>query len=667
MLLLHNARIITSSLNHKSQRHSWMLVNTSTGLIDQIGNDHEHLSSLNAADNSEEFQKVDCNDCIVFPGLWDAHCHIYGLGHVLTNVADLQECDSIDAMVNVLTETLDSHPTPYDESNPVVSFPKFLEGSQWDQKELGRLPNIYDLDRVTTEVPIVCWRRCWHMCCVNSKALEVCGITRENSANKDGVDHFEDDHPDGQGIVGDCTGILRENAISLLGDLLNQESSNDVKVQELRKGLNTVASHGVTSVCSNDSSCFNISNGWETYGRLLEEGEGTLPCRVFLTTDWEQIRKLRDVPDDAEQTESASNDWTLASPHAPTAVNLNHGLFLQCKRLKIFLDGGLGASTAALLSPYSDNPHGMITCRAEDLDTAFRLAWDYGYTVELHSIGDKAFEIATEQIQKYYELGKLHLPPVITHCQIIGVKGMERIASPQFPQLFLNIQPQFTKSDLPIIEKKLGGDSRVGKERVANSYCWKTLQNRVTTCNGKHRELAGGLAGGSDAPIEPARPLQGMAEAMVNLLHDDEGLNFDDALAMYTYGAARSVRADEDIYLRYVNLPISDAKASSKKVRLGLLAHGFLADFIVTDLKKPEDILSLMSSPTPNGKPTWRNPVLQTWIGGKLVFDKLIHKVYTDKEAHDGCKDGFPGRSGRPIWRCMCVAPHLFLPSQSIE
>ena len=140
-------------------------------------------------------------------------------------------------------------------------------------------------------------------------------------ANKDGVDHFENGQQDSQRIVGDCTGVLQENAISLLGDLLNQESSNVVKVQEFQKELNTVALHGVTSACLNDSSYFNILNGLETYGHLLEEGGGTLPCGVFPTTNWKHIQELCDVPDDAEQTEITSNDWTLASPHAHTAVN----------------------------------------------------------------------------------------------------------------------------------------------------------------------------------------------------------------------------------------------------------------------------------------------------------------------------------------------------------
>ena len=40
------------------------------------------------------------------------------------------------------------------------------------QELLGRTPNREDCDAVSTEVPVICWRRCYHIVVANSKALE---------------------------------------------------------------------------------------------------------------------------------------------------------------------------------------------------------------------------------------------------------------------------------------------------------------------------------------------------------------------------------------------------------------------------------------------------------------------------------------------------------------
>ena len=56
---------------------------------------------------------------------------------------------------------------------------------------------------------------------------------------------------------------------------------------------------------------------------------------------------------------------------------------LFCDRVKIFTDGGLGASTAALLEPYSDDPagknRGILTITPEQLDIALDNAAEAGF------------------------------------------------------------------------------------------------------------------------------------------------------------------------------------------------------------------------------------------------------------------------------------------------
>lgn len=568
-LLVYNAKILTCGEDSLTE-YNWMSVNES-GIIEEVG--RTPLPAKHVANIEESPEKgVDCKESIVLPGLWDAHCHAYALGHTALKVTNLAGTKSIPELQERLRVGV--------KERPLVAF---LEGAQWDHEELGRLPSRQDLDEVSTQMPIICLRRCWHICVVNSKTLKQCKINKETSQGIAGIDIDPE--------TGNPTGILRENALELLKPVMDFEDSDEEKLEMLDFALQHFASNGVTSIQSNDTkSIGNISNGWEMYQELLRRNQGKLPCRVFYTTQWEDVKE--DSPDGTNVV--SGDDKEIG--------------YLYSDRCKIFMDGALGANTAALCEPYSDNPSnmGLINISDVDLKKALDTAYKYKYRVEVHAIGDLAVEKIVNFVCKAKTENILHQRPVVTHCQMMKDETMKKVAQ-HFPLdnsqdcLVANIQPQFTKSDLPIIQKKLG------PSRAAYSYTWKRMQ---TCCM---------LAGGSDAPVEPASPLQGMAEAMENALHPAENLTFFEALRMYTANAAY-------------------AAGRGVENSLGKLEVGFQADFVLTHLKHPEDSLRTED----NGF-----NVQATWIKGE--------KVAVETTGIKGRKmENFPGKSGRPMWRCSC-------------
>ena len=98
-------------------------------------------------------------------------------------VADLTSAVSIEEFQRILRDKLEA----LQEAKAVGPY---LEGAMWDQagsnltvgfssnmgnsfqELLGRTPNRGDCDAVSTEVPVICWRRCYHIVVANSKALE---------------------------------------------------------------------------------------------------------------------------------------------------------------------------------------------------------------------------------------------------------------------------------------------------------------------------------------------------------------------------------------------------------------------------------------------------------------------------------------------------------------
>jgi predicted amidohydrolase YtcJ len=109
------------------------------------------------------------------------------------------------------------------------------------------------------------------------------------------------------------------------------------------------------------------------------------------------------------------------------------------------------------------------------------------------------------------------------------------------------------------------------------------------------RKAAIHLAGGTDAPVTPARPLAAVASAMSRALADgkvlapDERMSLEHALQMFTLGGARLAR-----------------------LNAGAVEPDFLADLIVLprdpSKMKPTDLMNL--------------PVDMTIIGGRVVYER---------------------------------------------
>lgn len=385
----------------------------------------------------------------------------------------------------------------------------WIVGRGWDQDifEDKRLLNKTDLDDIVLEHPVMLYRACNHIAVINSKAMELAGIdntTKDPSGGK--IDRDENGEP---------TGIIRETALTLVSTFIKVTQKEERK-ELLRLGLRESLKVGLTGVQTNDATA------WELYKELQEEGD--VPIRVYLTPYHNEI----------------GLDGT---PKAGTMDGL-----LYCDRVKLFADGSLGAQTAAMREPYADTgEHGIPIYSQEELNKLVKEADDADYRLEIHAIGD----LAAEMVINAFEINNITDRPILTHAQILGKDLVERMAH---LGIIANIQPPFIITDGVWVDKRLGKNS----ERVKYAYAWKTLI-----------ESGVKVAGGSDSPIESNNPLLGIYSAIYRetaenkVWRKEECLTFDEALDMYTTGAAY---------------------ATKKEDCLGKLAKGYKADFIVLDL-----------------------------------------------------------------------------------
>jgi predicted amidohydrolase YtcJ len=246
---------------------------------------------------------------------------------------------------------------------------------------------------------------------------------------------------------------------------------------------------------------------------------------------------------------------------------------LRIQSVKIFTDGSLGARTASLEKPYSDAPDtaGVTIHTQDELNALVEKAAGHGLQVAIHAIGDRAIGMALTAIEN----ANLTVPNSdrlrhrVEHASVLNRGLIDRIRR---SKVVASVQPHFIVSDPWVPD-------RVGRERAKLVYPLKSLAKIGPT-----------LVGGSDCPIEPIDPLEGLYAAVASAPEGyGERVNAQTAVEMFTRNAAY---------------------ATHEEKLKGTIEEGKIADLVVLDRDPlqvpPEEIRSIS--------------VLATIVGGKLVY-----------------------------------------------
>jgi hypothetical protein len=257
--------------------------------------------------------------------------------------------------------------------------------------------------------------------------------------------------------------------------------------------------------------------------------------------------------------------------------------WLKIGGLKAFVDGALGSHTAAFFKPFSDSPKdsGFFITREEKLYQWTKSADSVGLQVMIHAIGDKAIYTLLnifERVEK--ENGAKDRRFRIEHAQHIQPSDI-----PRFAQLnvIASMQPYHAIDDGRWAEKV------IGHERSKTTYAFRSLIDA-------HAKVVFG----SDWPVAPATPLEGIYAAVTRRTLDDKNpegwfpeqkISVEQALRAYTIDAAYS--------------------SFDEKIK-GSLEKGKLADFVVLN----KNIFTIAPDKIREAS------VINTVVGGKVVFER---------------------------------------------
>ena len=488
---------------------------------------------------------IDFVDKLIMPGIHDAHLHmflssLYADPKIKVSFNDKSEQECINKLKDI--ENLNDK----DEWLICAGWYHPL----WDN---SKLPNKYSLDIAYPDRPVFMISYDLHTGWMNS-----CGM------RKLGIDANFKDIPGGiidRDENGEPLGTFHEIAFA---EVLKQvvAFSDEYLYTIIKNFINSLNSYGITSVCDMSLS---PTAGMDfirddIYERILNNGELSIRIHMYPTMNLDMSRPLM-------------------------MKEKYQGPYLFCNGVKQFFDGVSSCHTAWISEPYTnayfENDCGKTTIDPQLMKQLVEKAHLNDMSIRVHTIGDKAIHTMIDYIEeaqnKYQK--KQHLQHCLEHLENLLEEDIERLSK---NNIVVSVQPAHAVFDMEGVEADLG------KDRIQLMWPFKSELDAGCT-----------LAFGTDSPVVEVNPFYGIYNAVTrkntftrlpeNGWIEKEKISIFEAVSAYTYGSAKSCKADDFV---------------------GTLEVNKYADICVLD----RNILKIDPEDIPNTK------CLLTMVGGKIVY-----------------------------------------------
>jgi len=348
-------------------------------------------------------RRVSVDGGYLIPGLHDSHTHLAFSSAVS---ADLRFVRDVGELVAVMRRHM--------ERVRRLGYP-YVVGRGWDHEIFPSraMPTIEDMDRVSTEHPVIAVRVCGHLAVVNTVMLE---RIREWGLERKYPQYIirEDGRP---------TGVIVEELLWEVIGRLPPPPMNFLINYTIRY-LREYASYGVTHL--------NIVSVEERHVPVLEEALTKVPLVIGL---YPHQRAYETVKSRARKA-------------------------VVCG-IKMYADGSLGAETAYLREPFLSGKNGEMLISRSNIVNALELMGGEGQ-LAIHAIGDAAIHNVIKLVKS---LGVSPQRVRIEHASLTPPEVLKEITSYR-PHVV--VQPHFIISDW-------WADRKLGKERARHLYALRSL------------------------------------------------------------------------------------------------------------------------------------------------------------------------------------------------
>lgn len=544
------------------------------GRIYTVNNDQPWVEAVGVKDgkfigvgSTEEINKLKGENTVIFdmqgefamPGVFDLHAHPFITPWYGNMNLQLTGADTKEKILEAVRE--------YAEANPNKAW---IIGGQWLLGVFpGDSPKKEWLDEIVPDRPVALLDQTGHGMWLNSKALELAGITKDTQTSQLIVIHKDEKS-------GEPTGAINEQTIQMVEKVIPQAEPKEY-VDYITEIFEMFLSYGITSQQTAEGHRVPLE------ALKIMERDGALNERVFVSWDWKTTLNLayslEDIEDQIKNRNSYASD------------------FIYPNYVKIFADGGPFSATSLLLEPYQESftgkPdfHGGANLTEEEFTEAFKMFDQWGVGVHVHAMGDGSIRTvisALENMKK--ENGDSGVHHKIAHNTMLSVQDIPRLA--KLKDVNIDFSPPIW---YPHKGATPGLIAALGEPRYNRIYPIKTA-------------LESGLSVGQGADWLTANPtpdpfiaIESMVtrsnpfdESMPGQVNPAEALTLEQAIYVSTLGGAEVLGADE---------------------YLGSVENGKYADMIILNQNLFEIALDEI----------YGTEVLETIVGGKIVYSRDDH------------------------------------------
>ncbi|MDO4552405.1 MAG: amidohydrolase [Bacillota bacterium] len=322
---------------------------------------------------------IDCRGNTILPGLCDAHCHAAWTAsfHISCDLFNVYYEDGETA--EDVIEKYKDRVAKYIRENPGH---EIIRGIGWNLAHFNgstgetRLPSRHDLDRLSTEKPIILESYCQHNIWVNTKAIEMAGLSAATETPDSGrFTRERDGYP--AGMFSEMSAIdLIKKGIKNYDYTVEQYKASFLRYQKELANL-----YGVTLI----QDCLCTENARQAYKELAEEGRLTLRVRGVHAID------RSTAEEDLQALRAAKGSWDV-------------GDLYGIRTAKLFMEGEF-----YMLEPFEPEIQETLGRPADYTGSAFWTREDGAYymaeamkeglQVHLHAMGDAAVKLAVDCIE----------------------------------------------------------------------------------------------------------------------------------------------------------------------------------------------------------------------------------------------------------------------------
>ncbi|MBR0597302.1 amidohydrolase [Sinanaerobacter chloroacetimidivorans] len=366
------------------------------GAIVFVGNDSEAKQYI-----GKNTKTINLEGKTVLPGFIDTHVHAPGTAYTVLYNIDLNNLTTVEAVMSTIEAFVRKNPDKeiYYGRGFLASIFEGMEGLLGPKKER--------LDKICPDKPIILTDFGGHIFWLNTKAFELCGITKDTPNPTGGV--VEKDP-----VTGELWGTLKDDAKKLFPD---QTFTLEEKVEAVKFLQKKLHSLGYTSI-------FALRPGGATYPKTILEAFQSLEEKNELKL---RVNGARDIYPDQDVRPQLEELKDLREKY--------HSELLNVTTAKYFNDGVIEGLTGYLLEPYGsaagkgDAYYGEPVWDLEKMKKALKETLDEGFQIHVHSIGDGATRNTIDAIEYAQKnSGSNNYRNVITHLQLVAPEDIERMA-----------------------------------------------------------------------------------------------------------------------------------------------------------------------------------------------------------------------------------------------